>query len=101
MKEMEEINTREIEEIMKRASLASPGPWKAYLEGRDHEGGSDFIMIGEGSNRADDFEISGAKRADYDFGKYEDKILEEMLDSEQIKVKIWGEEEKVIDISKS
>jgi hypothetical protein len=64
---MEEMKAEEIEEITKRVNQASPGPWKAYWEGRDHTSGSSFIMIGEGSTRLNDFEISGAKEADYDF----------------------------------
>ena len=46
---------------------ARNGPWKSYVEGRDHTSGSDFIMVGEGEARMDDIELSGATKADQDF----------------------------------
>ncbi len=57
----------EIKQIEKRVQKASRAPWKAYIEGRDHEGGLSFIMVGEGENRQDDIELYGAKLEDYDF----------------------------------
>jgi len=41
---------------------ATRGPWKSYVEGRDHEAGSDFIKTPIG-----DIELSGATVADQDF----------------------------------
>ncbi len=41
----------EIKEIEKRVQKASRTPWKAYIEGRDHESGSSFIMVGDGKIR--------------------------------------------------
>jgi hypothetical protein len=38
------ISEEELIEIVKRANYAQKGPWKAYIEVRDHESGSDFIM---------------------------------------------------------
>lgn len=40
----------------------TPGPWKSFIEGRDHESGSDFIQTAE-----EDIELSGASQADQDF----------------------------------
>ncbi|MBE9586834.1 hypothetical protein IM792_20465 [Mucilaginibacter sp. JRF] len=57
------ITDFELEEIEARCANASPGPWKAYIEGRDHESGSDFIMTGSD----EDIEMLGATVADYDF----------------------------------
>ena len=37
------------------------------MEGRDHECGSHFIMVGEGEARQDDIEMTGATVADQDF----------------------------------
>ena len=54
-------------EMLARAEAASPGPWKAFVEGRDHESGSSFIRVGDGAARRDDIELSGATPADYDF----------------------------------
>jgi hypothetical protein len=57
-----EMTEVEIAEMLKRCSAATPGPWTAYIEGRDHESGSDFVMTAR-----DDIELSGASHADYDF----------------------------------
>ena len=61
------LDEKQLDEIRRRADAASPGPWKASIEGRDHEGGSSFIMVGEGPDRRDDIELTGATPADYDF----------------------------------
>ncbi|MDP3156561.1 MAG: hypothetical protein Q8N23_28070 [Archangium sp.] len=61
------MTDEELEQIRARSLAAAPGPWKAHIEGRDHESGSSFIMTGEGSNRGEDIELSGATVADYDF----------------------------------
>ena len=64
---MKKLSSIKLEEIKKRCDAASPGPWKSYVEGRDHESGSNFIMIGERGNRKDDIELIGAKIEDQDF----------------------------------
>jgi hypothetical protein len=51
------MNESDLVEIEKRVSSASPGPWKAYVEGRDHDSGDTFIMIGEGAQRQDDMYV--------------------------------------------
>ena len=61
------LTKAELNEIQARCEAASPGPWKAFIEGRDHESGSSFIMTGEGASRGKDIEMSGATPADYDF----------------------------------
>jgi len=62
------ITEKELDEIEFRANIAQPGPWKAFIENRDHESGSSFIMTGEeGKNRGEDIEMLGATDADYDF----------------------------------
>jgi len=61
------MTDEEIEEIQIRCAAATPGPWKSFVEGRDHTSGSNFIMVGEGSNRGDDIELVGATIADQDF----------------------------------
>jgi hypothetical protein len=64
---MEGILDEELEKIKARCEAARPSPWKSYLEGRDHQGGSDFIMVGQGSERTNDIELNGATRADREF----------------------------------
>lgn len=62
------ITDKELEEIEFRAISAQPGPWKAFIEDRDHESGSSFIMTGEErKNRGEDIYLLGATDADYDF----------------------------------
>ena len=40
------ITDKELEEIKTRSQAATAGPWKSFLEGRDHDSGSNFIMTG-------------------------------------------------------
>lgn len=61
------LDKNELDEIRRRAEAASPGPWKAFIEGRDHLSGSSFIRVGERSARRADMELTGATAADYDF----------------------------------
>ena len=61
------LTEKELEEIEKRANQTQNGPWKAYIEDRDHESGSNFIMTGLAENRGEDIEMFGATIADYDF----------------------------------
>jgi hypothetical protein len=61
------ITEAELKVIEERTAKAQAGPWKAYIEGRDHESGSDFIITGEGTERGEDIEMIGATQADFDF----------------------------------
>lgn len=47
--------------------MAQGGPWKSWVEGRDFLGGSNFIQTGQGSDRGEDIEMTGATIADQDF----------------------------------
>ena len=62
-----ELTAADLEAIGSRCDRATPGPWKSYVEGRDHSAGSSFIMVGEGDARREDFEIPSASAADLDF----------------------------------
>ncbi len=42
---------KELQDIKDRCSVVTPGPWRSYIEGRDHASGSDFIMTGEAGAR--------------------------------------------------
>lgn len=53
----------ELNVIEKRASAAQTGPWKSFVEGRDHTSGSSFIRTGDG----EDIELTGATTKDQDF----------------------------------
>jgi len=50
------ITVKELNEIKKRWELSTPGPWKAFIEGRDHTSGSHFIMTAGDNLRGEDLE---------------------------------------------
>jgi hypothetical protein len=52
----------ELDQIQLRAELATKGPWKAYIEGRDQMSGSSFIMT-----EGEDIYLTGATDHDQDF----------------------------------
>jgi hypothetical protein len=41
------LDEAELDAIEARCRAASPGPWRAFVEGRDHWGGDDFIRVGD------------------------------------------------------
>jgi hypothetical protein len=62
------MTDEELTAIRKRCDSATRGPWRSYVEGRDHSSGSDFIMTGgDGAARGEDIELSGATKAEQDF----------------------------------
>ncbi len=61
------LTDEDIEAIRARCAAATSGPWRSYVEGRDHTSGDSFIMTGEGEARGEDIELSGATPADQDF----------------------------------
>ncbi len=61
------LTNEELEAIAKRVAAAQPGPWKSFVEGRDHTSGSSFIRTGEGTSRGEDIELIGATVEDQDF----------------------------------
>ena len=46
MTSSEEVSEAELDEIQQRAYAASPAPWQAFIEGRDHSAGDTIIRIG-------------------------------------------------------
>lgn len=46
MTDPDPIPEGELDEIEQRAGAASPAPWEAFIEGRDHIAGDTFIRIG-------------------------------------------------------
>jgi len=61
------ISEHELQQILGKCETTTPGPWKAFIEGRDHEAGSNFIMTGTDLNRGNDIELIGASKSDLDF----------------------------------
>ncbi|ENU29682.1 hypothetical protein F991_02169 [Acinetobacter sp. CIP-A165] len=59
---MEGLSKESLEEILERCLNATDGPWISYVEGRDYESGSSFIMT-----NGEDIELSGGTVAEQDF----------------------------------
>jgi hypothetical protein len=58
----------ELEKILERCNKATKGPWRSFIEGRDHTSGTNFIMTGTPPNdRGDDIELIGGTNYDQDF----------------------------------
>lgn len=56
----EELTDDELDRIDARAARAMAGPWEAFVEGRDHTGGDDFIRTGGLDTAAPDLYVSFA-----------------------------------------
>ena len=69
------LDDSELLRIQRLCEAATPGPWKAYIEGRDHESGSSFIQTS-----GPDIELSGARDEDYDFIASARQDLPRLLD---------------------
>jgi hypothetical protein len=78
--EQKALSDVELEEIRQRCDSATPGPWKSFIEGRDHTSGSSFIMTGHGKNRGNDIELYGATAADQDFIAHARQDIPRLLD---------------------
>lgn len=63
----EMLSDEELNSIAGRVAAATPGPWRSFIEGRDHQSGSNFIMTGGIGSRGEDIELTGATVADQDF----------------------------------
>lgn len=56
-----DVSEAELRSLERLFRLAAPGPWRSFVEGRDHESGSSFIRTA-----GRDIECTGASDADYD-----------------------------------
>lgn len=67
----EPMSDEDLNAIERRCNAATPGPWRAFIEGRDHLGGDSFIMTGPEGERGDDIYLStygkAVDDADHDF----------------------------------
>jgi hypothetical protein len=90
-KQLDPLASAELEEIVRRCELATPGPWVSYIEGRDHSSGSSFIMTGQGKTRGSDIELSGASDADQDFIAHARQDVPKLLDEIKRLKKLLGD----------
>jgi hypothetical protein len=74
------LTSEELEGIRRRCNAAAPGPWRSFVEGRDHTSGDSFIMTGVGDARGNDIELFGATTADQDFIAYARQDIPRLLD---------------------
>jgi hypothetical protein len=58
----DELTVEDLRRIERLCEAATRGPWRSFIEGRDHQSGSDFIKTA-----AEDIELSGATHDDQDF----------------------------------
>lgn len=79
------MTDEELTAIRLRCEAATPGPWTSYVEGRDHDSGSDFIMTD-----GDDIELAGgATAADQDFIAHARQDIPRLLDEiERLQTKL-------------
>jgi hypothetical protein len=68
------MSNEELDVIKSRYEATTIAPWVSFIEGRDCESGSSFIMTGIakgeniwGETRGEDIYLSGATNADMDF----------------------------------
>lgn len=86
MTECRQISEDELRDIEARCDAATTGPWISFVEGRDHECGSDFIRTG-----GDDIELAGATRADQDFIANARQDIPRLLREVR---RLWAEQEE-------
>ena len=61
--------------IRGRLAAATPGPWKAYLEGRDHTSGDSLVKT-----PTDDIYLHGGSLADLDFIAHARQDIPDLLE---------------------
>jgi len=61
MTDSSEISSAELDAIDRRSNLASPSPWTAFVEGRDHSSGDTFIKIGVEHDDTHDMYVTVSK----------------------------------------
>ena len=59
---MKPLTADELQHLHELHSKTTPGEWRSWIEGRDHQSGSDFIKTS-----GDDIELTGATHIDQDF----------------------------------
>jgi hypothetical protein len=78
------MSAEKYEEIRARSKAARPGPWVAFVEGRDFDGGSSMIRIGMGDNSGEDLYLTGDNQAvpaaDFDFIAHARQDIDFLLD---------------------
>ncbi|HEX2628224.1 MAG TPA: hypothetical protein VHM26_04415 [Chitinophagaceae bacterium] len=58
------MTTEELTKLKNDLREVTSGPWKSYVEGRDHTSGSGFVMTGDSNY---DIDFTGIRVVDQDF----------------------------------
>lgn len=74
------LTDEELYQIRQRCEKASLGPWKSYIEGRDHWGGDDVIITGVKGEIGEDIYLTGATDDDQDFIAHARQDIPRLLD---------------------
>ncbi len=74
------MTTSELENILEICNKATVAPWISYIEGRDFDSGSSFIMTGENENRDYDIEFVKIKPEDQDFIAMARNVIPKLID---------------------
>ena len=54
----EELDDEALDDLMPISEAGDPGPWRSMAEGRDHDSGDAFIMVGTEGDRREDLYLS-------------------------------------------
>ncbi|MBP2619400.1 hypothetical protein [Chryseobacterium jejuense] len=76
----------ELKNIIEICNKATSSPWTLYIEGRDFDSGSNFIMTGEKGSRDYDIEFISIKPEDQNFIAMARNVIPILVD-EIIKLK--------------
>lgn len=52
------VSDAELDELRRLSASATPAPWRAMIEGRDHSSGDSFIMVGADDDRDEDMYVN-------------------------------------------
>jgi hypothetical protein len=82
------VSDAELDELRRLSASATPAPWRAMVEGRDHSSGDSFIMVGDEDDRDEDMYVSRdsgpAMASDLDFiaaaRNYLPRLVEEIAE---------------------
>lgn len=74
------MKKNELNKITEITNKATKAPWKSYIEGRDHESGSNFIMTSYQSDRDYDIEFIEIKAEDQDFIAIARNVVPELVE---------------------
>jgi hypothetical protein len=77
------VSTFEMLALRELVAAASPAPWRAMVEGRDHEWGDSFIRIGDDDRQENMYVVrdtSPARSADLEFLAAARNAIPKLLD---------------------